>query len=136
MLIDDLTAYADPSHPLIRTHPETHHDALYLGRRPNACVNGLRVAESEALLDQLWAHATQPALAWVHRWKAGDLVVWDNRCTRHRRDSFDPDARRVMHRAQCAGDRPEYRPEVARVSPHPRAALAGRASEGRRSIGA
>jgi alpha-ketoglutarate-dependent taurine dioxygenase len=43
---------------------------------------------------------------WVHQWRRGDLVWWDNRCAMHRRDAFDPNARRIMHRTQLAGDRP------------------------------
>ena len=119
-VITDLRTYEGPSHPIIRTHPETGHNALYLGRRPNAYVNGLSIEESEELLDELWAHATQPCFAWPHRWNAGDLVVWDNRCVMHRRDSFQADARRIMHRTQCSGDRPIHRGETANVEPHPR----------------
>ena len=120
-VIEDVRTYEGPSHPIVRTHPETGYNALYLGRRPNAYINGLSIEESEALLDRLWAHASQPRFAWSHKWRVGDLVVWDNRCLMHRRDSFDHSARRVMHRAQCAGDRPAYRPESAHRGSHPRA---------------
>jgi taurine dioxygenase len=91
-------------HPLVCTHPETGRRMLYLGRRRNAYLVGLDLAESEALLDELWAVVTRPEFAWEHAWRAGDLVLWDNRCTMHRRDSFDPDARRVMHRTQIKGE--------------------------------
>ena len=87
-------------HPLVRTHPETGRKCLFLGRRRNSYVVGLELDESEALLDALWAHATQPQLTFRQQWRAGDVLVWDNRCTLHRRDSFDPDARRLMHRTQ------------------------------------
>ena len=53
-----------------------------------------------------------------------DLVVWDNRCAMHRRDSFDGNERRVMHRAQCAGDRPSHDAVRSRTHPHPRASEA------------
>lgn len=119
-VVTDLRTYVGVSHPIIRTHPETGLNALYLGRRPNAYINGLSVEESEALLNELWAHAAQPQFTWAHSWKVGDLVVWDNRCTMHRRDHFDPKARRIMHRAQCAGDRPVRRPGAERNRPHPR----------------
>lgn len=119
-VVTDLRTYEGPSHPIVRTHPETGYNALYLGRRPNAYVNGLSIEESEALLNELWAHACQMRFAWAHKWRVGDLVVWDNRCMMHRRDSFDANARRVMHRAQCAGDRPTYRPEATARGPHPR----------------
>lgn len=120
-VIEDLRTYVGSSHPIVRTHPETGYNALYLGRRPNAYVNGLSIEDSEALLNELWTHACQPHLAWGHQWRVNDLVVWDNRCVMHRRDGFDSSARRVMHRAQCAGDRPTYRPESSRKDPHPRA---------------
>jgi taurine dioxygenase len=87
-------------HPLVRTHPETGRRCLFLGRRRNSYVVGLEPAESEALLDELWAHATQPHLTFRQQWQVGDVLVWDNRCTLHRRDSFDPNARRLMHRTQ------------------------------------
>src|SRR5438132_1160628 len=56
-------------HPLVRTHPVTGRNALFLGRRRNAYIVGLPVEESEALLDELWAHATQPRFTWHHQWR-------------------------------------------------------------------
>jgi taurine dioxygenase len=93
-------------HPLICRHPDSGRPMLYLGRRRMAWLGGLDLAESEALLDEIWAHATQPAFTWRHRWQAGDLVMWDNRCTMHRRDPFDAASRRIMHRTQVAGMAP------------------------------
>jgi len=96
----------DTLHPIVRTHPETGRKSLYLGRRANASIEGLAADESDALLDALWDHATSDALIWHHHWRAGDLLIWDNRCTLHRRDSFDNSARRIMHRTQTRGTRP------------------------------
>ncbi len=107
-------AGADPSetpgaiHPLIRTHPETGRDCLYLGRRSNARLIGLPVEESDALLDRLWRHSTAQAMIWRHEWGLGDVVMWDNRCVMHRRASFGPAERRVMHRVVVKGT-PPYR---------------------------
>ncbi len=95
-----------PRHPIVRTHPVTGRKALFLGRRPYSYVPGLALEESEALLDRLWAHATQPRFVWCHQWRVGDLILWDNRCAMHRRDPFDMRRRRVMHRTQIQGDRP------------------------------
>ena len=81
-------------------HPETGRRCLYLGRRRNAYIEGLSLDESDALLDEIWAQATRDSLTWRHQWRVGDLVLWDNRCTMHRRDAFDPASRRVMHRTQ------------------------------------
>ena len=91
-------------HPLVCTHPETGRQCLYLGRRRNAYIEGLAAAESEALLDELWDRAVRAELTWRHCWRTGDLVLWDNRCTMHRRDPFDPAARRTMHRTQIKGE--------------------------------
>jgi taurine dioxygenase len=93
-------------HPIVRTHPMTGRKALFLGRRRNAYIPGLPVADSEALLDALWQHATKPELTWYQQWQVGDLILWDNRCVMHRRDAFDPAMRRIMHRTQIKGGRP------------------------------
>jgi taurine dioxygenase len=104
-----VTATDDPRtspgavHPLVCTHPDTGRRMLYLGRRRNAYLVGLELAESEALLDELWDFVARPEFAWEHAWRVGDLVLWDNRCTMHRRDPFDASARRIMHRTQIKG---------------------------------
>jgi taurine dioxygenase len=90
-------------HPAVCVHPITGEPALYLGRRRNSYVEGLNPAQSDALLDELWAFADSPELVYEHRWRVGDLVLWDNRSTMHRRDPFDNAARRVMHRTQIKG---------------------------------
>ncbi|MEM7221642.1 MAG: TauD/TfdA family dioxygenase [Pseudomonadota bacterium] len=100
--VDDVTCSPGARHLIIRIHSETGRPALYLGRRANAYVDGLPLARSEALLDALWSHATGPEMTWHHRWKPGDLVLWDNRCVVHRRAAFDPALRRIMHRTQIA----------------------------------
>jgi taurine dioxygenase len=102
----DASQTVGAEHPIVRTHPVTGRKALFLGRRRNAYIPGLPLAESETLLDALWAHATKDELTWYQQWRAGDLILWDNRSVMHRRDAFDPTARRVMHRTQIKGDRP------------------------------
>jgi taurine dioxygenase len=101
---DDPRTSPGAMHPLVCTHPDTGRRMLYLGRRRNAYIGGLELAESEALLDELWSYVERPELAWEHVWRVGDLVLWDNRCTMHRRDAFDPEQRRVMHRTQVKGE--------------------------------
>jgi taurine dioxygenase len=100
----DVTKTPGAVHPLVRLHPVTKRKALFLGRRPGAYIHGLSVAESEKLLDAVWAHAAQERFAWYQKWRAGDLVLWDNRCVMHRRDAFDEEARRLMHRTQIVGE--------------------------------
>lgn len=89
--------------PIVSTHAVTGRPCLLLGRRRNAYIVGLELAESEALLDALWAHATRPELTWTQEWKVGDVMMWDNTCTMHKRDAFDPGTRRLMYRTQIAG---------------------------------
>jgi taurine dioxygenase len=101
--VDDPVASPGAVHPLVCTHPETKRRLLYLGRRRNAYIPGLALAESESLLDELWSCATREDFAWHNEWRVGDLVLWDNRCTMHRRDPFDANARRIMHRTQIKG---------------------------------
>jgi taurine dioxygenase len=101
---DDPRSSPGAVHPLVCTHPNTGRRMLYLGRRRNAYLVGLELAESEALLDELWSYVDRPEFAWEHIWRVGDLVLWDNRCTVHRRDAFDPGSRRIMHRTQVKGD--------------------------------
>jgi taurine dioxygenase len=102
-----LTASDDPRtsvgtpHPAVIEHPVSGDVGLYLGRRRNAYIMGLELAESERLLDEIWSYAE--TAIYRHRWALGDLVLWDNRTTMHRRDAFDPKARRVMHRTQIKG---------------------------------
>ncbi len=102
----DVCAAPGARHPVIRTHPVTGGASLYLGRRLNGYLEGYSIEESEKLLDRLWAHCAKPEFAWTHKWAVGDLLIWDNRCAIHRRDSFDGSERRVMHRTQIKGDAP------------------------------
>jgi taurine dioxygenase len=101
--VSDVRDTMGARHPLVRTDPTTGRKALFLGRRSNSYVVGLPVADSEALLDALWAHATQPHFVMCHEWQIGDLLMWNNRAVLHRRDPFDPKSRRVMHRTQVKG---------------------------------
>lgn len=89
--------------PIVSTHAVTGRPCLLLGRRRNAYIVGLALEESEQLLDALWAHATRAELTWTQVWKVGDVMMWDNTCTMHKRDAFDPGSRRLMYRTQIAG---------------------------------
>lgn len=91
-------------HPLVREDPVSGRRALFLGRRPHAYVLGLEPAASDELLDRLWGHATQPKYTWIHKWRPGDLLMWQNLWVLHRRDGFDTNARRILHRTQIKGD--------------------------------
>ena len=98
-------------HPMIRPHPENGTEALFLGRRQDAYVEGLPLAESEALLDEVWRYVALADAVWTQRWRVGDLLIWDNRSVMHRRAAFDPVARRLMRRTQVRSSiSPQQRP--------------------------
>jgi taurine dioxygenase len=115
----DPTRSAGHVHPLVRTHPETRCDCLYLGRRARAHLVEMELGASERLLNHLWSHATDPAFTWHHRWRPGDVLMWDNRCVMHRRNPFDPAARRLLHRVVVQGTPPFHSNHAPAV--HPRA---------------
>ena len=104
--VEDVSKVPGARQPLVRTHPETGKKCLFLGRRINAYIVGLPVAESECIARfPVGTHEAGP-FTWKQEWRVGDLVWWDNRCAMHRRDAFDPSARRLMHRTQLKGTRP------------------------------
>jgi taurine dioxygenase len=102
--VTDVRETVGARHPLVRTDRQTGRKALFLGRRPNSYVTGMSVGASEALLDALWAHATEKRLIMCHQWRVGDVLMWNNLAVLHRRDPFDSKTRRVMHRTQIKGD--------------------------------
>lgn len=92
------------AHPILRIVPTTGEEAIFLGRRTNNYIMGMPLDESEALLDELWAHATQPAFCYRHKWKKGQVVVWDNRMLLHMRHPVDEKLDRFMWRTQTKGE--------------------------------
>lgn len=101
---DDPVTAPGTLHPAVIRIPETNDLALYLGRRRMSYASGLSLADSEVLLDELWQFPVAPHRIYKHNWQIGDLVVWDNRTTMHRRDAFPADERRRMHRTQIKGE--------------------------------
>jgi alpha-ketoglutarate-dependent taurine dioxygenase len=104
-----MAMHDDPpvDHPLVRTHPQTGEKALYLGNHAWH-IQSMPEPEGAALLDALLAHATQRQFVYAHRWRQGDLVMWDNRCLLHRAvANYDMGKyRRVMHRSVVRGTVP------------------------------
>jgi taurine dioxygenase len=94
-------------HPITRVHPETGRKSIFLGRKGYGYVLGLPVQESDVLLDKLWNHMTRAEFVWEHSWRAGDVLMWDNRCTAHSRRAFDPKWRRRLRRVTVKGERPQ-----------------------------
>lgn len=91
-------------HPIVRTHSITGRKSLFVSPHFTKSILGLSEPESRDLLDKLFEHVVQPRFVWTHRWQVGDLLVWDNRPTMHRRESFPADQRRIMKRTQIFGD--------------------------------
>ena len=94
------------THPLVRTHPETGRKALYLNPNRIDRIADLPLADGDALLDGLIAHATGPAFVHVHAWAPGDIVIWDNRCTMHRASPHEGDHPRRLLRILIEGSVP------------------------------
>ena len=95
------------AHPVLRTHPGTGRQALFVNPHFTASFAGMTEEESAPLLDYLAEHSTCPENVYRHRWAAGDLVIWDNRCTMHYavRD-YDDAVHRKLHRTTASGERP------------------------------
>ena len=94
------------AHPIVRTHPVTGRKALYVNRGMTACIEGLAREESNEILRRIFDHQEQPELQYVHRWRVGDLIMWDNRCTLHARSDFPAAERRILRRVTVLGEVP------------------------------
>ncbi|MBV9687257.1 MAG: TauD/TfdA family dioxygenase [Alphaproteobacteria bacterium] len=103
----ELREHPGVDHPLVRTHPETGRKALYLGNHASHIL-GMPEPEGSTLLDTLLEHTTRPQFLYAHRWHAGDLVMWDNRCLLHRAvANYEMGRyRRIMHRSVVRGTVP------------------------------
>jgi alpha-ketoglutarate-dependent taurine dioxygenase len=93
-------------HPLVRTHPESGKQILFLGYATEVEVVGLPREEGIALVEQLRAHFHRDAFRYTHKWSVGDIVYWDNQAVLHARTAFDPASRRVLKRISIGGGRP------------------------------
>jgi taurine dioxygenase len=104
-------ATADMRQPMVRTHPETGRQALYVSPRFTIGIADMPDAEAQPLLDRLFAIMLEERFRYRHVWRDGDLVIWDNRCLNHQAcGGYSlPDIRR-MHRTTIRGDKPFYRP--------------------------
>jgi taurine dioxygenase len=85
-------------HALVKIHPGSGRKSLYLSRLMTRNVVGMARAESDALLDELFAHAEKPDFVYAHRWTPGDLLIWDNRAVNHARADFPAEEVRLLRR--------------------------------------
>tara|TARA_B100001057_G_scaffold112876_1_gene111067 strand:+ start:1436 stop:2281 length:846 start_codon:yes stop_codon:yes gene_type:complete len=88
----------DIRHPIVRTHPVTHRKALYLCPGMTTEIVGWDPEKSAEMLEFLFDWTTRPEFVYSHSWQSGDALMWDNACTMHRRDPFDPEHARLMKR--------------------------------------
>ena len=109
---DEWEALPPVEHPVIRTHPATGRRSLYIGRHASHIV-GEDERESRRLLERLCEDACRPPRVFTHRWSAGDLVLWDNRCVLHRGLGYPADQPRLMVRTTIAGDSDDANERVA-----------------------
>jgi taurine dioxygenase len=104
---DEAALVPEVTHPLVRVHPQTGHKALYLNPNRMERIVGLGRAESDRLLDALVAHAVSERYQYRHKWRQGDVLIWDNRCTMHKANGdYALGARRFMHRIMIEGTVP------------------------------
>jgi len=103
---EDVQAAPRAMHPVVRTHDETGRRSLYVCRAFTTRFQDWRRQDSKAVLDYLFEHSVQPEYQARHRWRAGDLVMWDNRCLLHYAVHDHGDDDRLIHRCQIVGTRP------------------------------
>ncbi|MFJ9811636.1 TauD/TfdA dioxygenase family protein [Streptomyces sp. NPDC101158] len=94
----ELAAFPPVSHPLVRPHPVTGEEALYLNEMCLDRIEGLSEDDSRALLDELYAHTLRADWQYVHVWRPGDLLVWDNPSLMHRAEQVPDGHRRLVRR--------------------------------------
>jgi len=102
--IPDLSADPNYTHPIMRTHPATGRDLLYVNRLCTWQLNGFEAEEGETLRDELFDHTEQAQFHYAHKWRKGDLLLWDNRCTQHARNDFSNSERRLLRRVVVESD--------------------------------
>lgn len=94
------------AHPVGRVHPLSRRTALYVCRLMTDRIEGLPDEESQALLNQLFDAIERPEYQYAHKWRVGDVLLWDNRCSAHARTDFDPNERRHLRRFTVQGEQP------------------------------
>src|ERR1019366_3579706 len=103
-----ITTASRPATPVVRTHPDTGRKSLYISRDRMDHIVGMDRAEGHRLIDDLTAHAIQPRFVYRHKWRTGDLVIWDNRCLIHKANGDYPEWCAPVHAAdhrdgRCSG---------------------------------
>jgi taurine dioxygenase len=95
------------AHPIVRIHPETRRKALYVNRLMTYHIEGMDPKESADILDVCYQTLERADNIYAHKWKLGDVLMWDNRCTAHARTDFEATEPRLMRRLTVLGEKPE-----------------------------
>ena len=104
---EQLASVPDVEAPLVRTHPVTGRKGLFVNEAHTSHIPGLPREESDALLSELYRHITRPEFQYVHQWRPGDLLMWDNVAVQHKATfDYDLPMRRLMHRTTVRGTGP------------------------------
>jgi len=90
-------------HPVILRHPETARKSIFVNRLMTEEIIGLSPDDSDVLLQTLWEEIERPEYRYTHKWRAGDVLLWDNRFIQHARTDFPADQRRLLRRVALAG---------------------------------
>jgi taurine dioxygenase len=96
-------AFGEATHPVFRTHEDTGRKAVYVNRLMTVGIEGMSAAESGPLLEAVFDHCEKPEFVYAHKWRVGDVVLWDNRCSSHARTDFPAAERRLMLRTTVKG---------------------------------
>jgi taurine dioxygenase len=97
-------AFGECVHPVFRTHEDTKRKAIYVNRLMTVKILDMPEDESAELLEKLFEHSEKPEFVYTHKWRLGDLLLWDNRCSTHARTDFPSAERRLMLRTTVKGD--------------------------------
>lgn len=103
-LSGDLSAIPHHYHPVFITHPDTGRKTLFVDRLMTAQIEGFDAAESDAILEELYAIGERRDFIYEHVWRLGDFLMWDNRCTIHARADFPKNERRLLRRCTVEGE--------------------------------
>jgi taurine dioxygenase len=98
-----IEAFAESVHPVFRTHDKTGRKAIYVNRLMTTGIEGMPDEEAAPLLEALFDHSEKPEFVYTHKWRVGDVLLWDNRCSTHARTDFPSGERRLMLRTTVAG---------------------------------
>lgn len=101
---EQMASVPDVEMPVVRTHPVTGRKALFVNEAHTSKIVGLEDSDGQALLDELCRHVIRPEFVYRHRWRAGDLLMWDNCAVQHKATfDYDLPLRRLMHRTTVRG---------------------------------